>query len=369
MRSIIPDTGKPARLDRRTLLGALASAGCALALPMLAAAQDDAAPPLPSAPESIEIDARPISHFERGKPDVKRFGQLEFRGGMVLTSPPAGFGGWSGLVMEPDGSKLLSISDVGGWLTADVTYQAGRPAGLKNARLGPLLAARGRPLKDKRERDAEGLTLLDGSLSNGTLLISFERLHRIGRFPFRNDEVQAPTGYLPLHPDARRMSANKGIEAVAVLQGGRLKGSVVAFAERFTRGSGYHTGWIWVGGAPKPFQLQDLDGFNITDAAGLPDGDLLVLERYFRWTEGVKMRVRRLAANEIAPGARLTGQTLIEADGSFEIDNMEGLAVHRGAGGETVLSLISDDNFNRILQRTLFLQFTLIEERAGSARP
>ena len=40
---------------------------------------------------------------------------------------------------------------------------------------------------------------------------------------------------------------------------------------------------------------------------------------------------------------------------------MEGLAVHRGAGGETVLSLISDDNFNHFLQRTVFLQFTLHE--------
>ena len=185
----------------------------------------------------------------------------------------------------------------------------------------------------------------------------------------RNGEVQTPTGYLDLHPDARRMSPNQGIEAVAVLQGGRLKGSVVAFAERFTRGSGYHTGWIWVGGEPKPFQLRDIDGFNITDAACLPNGDLLVLERYFRWSEGVKMRVRRLAAGEIEPGARLTGQTLIDANSGFEIDNMEGLALHRGAGGETVLTMISDDNFNHMLQRTLLLQFTLIEEGAKSARP
>ena len=126
---------------------------------------------------------------------------------------------------------------------------------------------------------------------------------------------------------------------------------------------------IWVGGAPKPFYLQDIDGFNITDAASLPNGDLLVLERFFRWTDGVKMRLRRLAANEIAPGARLTGQTLIEADSSFEIDNMEGLAVHRSPEGETVLSMVSDDNFNHILQRTIFLQFTLLEEGAKSARP
>ena len=156
------------------------------------------------------------------------------------------------------------------------------------------------------------------------------------------------------------MPTNQGIEALTVLKGGPYKGSVVAFAERFTRGSGYHTGWIWIGGGePQRFQLQDIDGFNITDAAGLADGSLLVLERYFRWTEGVKMRLRHIPAGEIAPGARITGRTLIEADSSFDIDNMEGLAVHRGAGGETILSLISDDNFNHFLQRTVFLQFTL----------
>jgi len=33
--------------------------------------------------------------------------------------------------------------------------------------------------------------------------------------------------------------------------------------------------------------------------------------------------------------------------------------VHRGARGEVVVSLISDDNFNALLQRTVFLQFTL----------
>ena len=39
---------------------------------------------------------------------------------------------------------------------------------------------------------------------------------------------------------------------------------------------------------------------------------------------------------------------------------MEGLSVHRGANGETMLTLISDDNFSA-LQRTLLLQFVLKE--------
>src|SRR5262249_32820460 len=118
-------------------------------------------------------------------------------------------------------------------------------------------------------------------------------------------------------------------------------------------------------GEAQRFQLQDIDGFNITDTASLADGSLLVLERFFRWTEGVKMRLRHVAASEIFPGARITGRILLQADSGFEIDNMEGLAVHRGPGGETVLSLISDDNFNHLLQRTVFLQFTLHDQQAG----
>jgi hypothetical protein len=39
---------------------------------------------------------------------------------------------------------------------------------------------------------------------------------------------------------------------------------------------------------------------------------------------------------------------------------MEGLSVHRSPSGETVLTLISDDNFSPV-QRTLLLQFTLVE--------
>lgn len=347
---------------RRLLSGVGATVGAGLALPPRPAAGEEGAHEPPAAAQALEIEARPITHFERGRPDVKRFGPLEFRGGLVLSSPSPHFGGWSGLVMSPDGRSLVAISDVGLWLTSNVAYDGNRPAKFEGARLGPLLGSGRGPLRHKREQDAESLTLLEGTIARGTLLIGFERAHRIGQFEIRDGAVQAPTGYLRLPPEAYRMQPNQGIEALAVLQAGPLKGSVVAFAERFTRGSGYHTGWIWVRGEPQRIQLEDMDGFNITDAAGLPDGSLLVLERFYRWTVGVKMRIRHLAAAEIVPGARLKGRVLIEADSSYDIDNMEGISVHRGPKGETVVSLISDDNFNALLQRTVFLQFTLVAE-------
>ena len=349
----------PDMLTRRKLLGGLAASTCAsAAIAAPSVAQDTNT----ATPQPIDIESRPIAHFLRSSPNERRFGTLEFRGGLVLTSPSRDFGGWSGLVMDPGGRNLLAVSDAGSWLTADVAYEGERPTRMTNARIGPLLDAGGTALKGKREQDAESIALLDGTLARGTLLVGFERVHRIGRFEIRDREPRAPSGYMRMPPDAKRMQRNQGIEALAVLQAGPLRGSVVAFAERFTRGSGQHTGWIWVRGEPHRIQLQDIDDFNITDAAGLPDGGLLVLERYFRWTAGVKMRIRRLAPDEIAPGARMTGRTLLEADSSYEIDNMEGLAVHRNARGETVVSLISDDNFNHFLQRTIFLQFALLSE-------
>ncbi|HEU4378671.1 MAG TPA: esterase-like activity of phytase family protein [Hyphomicrobiaceae bacterium] len=362
------DFARSSRLSRRRVVAALIAASAAgPAMPKQAFAEDDDKGRVPSKAEAIAITARPVAHFERGRPDAKRFGDLEFRGGLVLTSPSPDFGGWSDLIVEADGSRLFAVSDVGAWLSADIKYDGTRPAGLTNARIGPMLTVKGRPLEDKREGDAESLALVDGNLTHGTVVIGFERLHRLGRFEIRDRELQAPSGYMKMPPDSRRMSANQGLEGVAVLRAGPLKGSIVGFAERLTRGSGYHSGWIWSGGEPKGFQLRDIDGFDITGAAGLDDGGLLVLERRFRWTEGVKMRIRHLAAADIKPGARLDGRSLIQADGSFEIDNMEGIAVHRGRAGETIVTLMSDDNFNSLLQRNLLLQFTLLSNKAANA--
>lgn len=158
------------------------------------------------------------------------------------------------------------------------------------------------------------------------------------------------------------MRSNYGFEALCVLQGGPHKGAIVAFSEHLLDRRGHHTGWVWIDGQPRALFLKERDGYEITDAAALRDGGMLVLERRFRWTDGVRMRIRLLPPDAIAPDAVIEGETLLEAGMSYEIDNMEGIAVHRGGRGETVITLISDDNFNRFLQRTVLLQFTLLNE-------
>jgi hypothetical protein len=56
----------------------------------------------------------------------------------------------------------------------------------------------------------------------------------------------------------------------------------------------------------------------------------------------------------------IDGPTIFTADLGSEIDNLEGIDAHVTPEGDTVLTLISDDNFSMI-QRNLLLQFTLVD--------
>ncbi len=113
-------------------------------------------------------------------------------------------------------------------------------------------------------------------------------------------------------------------------------------------------------GRPGRFAVRRTDNFDISDAVLLPSGDLLLLERKFSWLGGVGIRIRRVALASIAPGAVVDGPSIFHADLGDEIDNMEGIDAHVTPEGQTVLTLVSDDNFSA-LQRNLLLQFTLVE--------
>jgi hypothetical protein len=311
--------------------------------------------------EAITVSARALTSFDRTS-SQSRFGRLEFRGGLVLTAESKNFGGWSGMVLDEAGRRLVAVSDAGTWMTAEIGYDGSRPVALKAARLGPLKALSQKTLRKNRDRDAEAVALASGNLANGALLISFEGNHRIGRFDIGADGVSAPRGYLTAPAELKSAKKRDGLEALTVLRGGPRKGAVVAFAEHFRDAKRNHTGWIWSGDVPQSLHLADIDEFDVTDVASLRNGDLIVLERRFRWLEGVKMRLRRVPVADVRPGALMQGEVLLEANMGQEIDNMEALAVHTDAKGETVLTLLSDDNFNGFLQRTLLLQFTLIGE-------
>lgn len=309
-------------------------------------------------PQAIAITATPLQSFSRTGGSGTSFGRLVWRGGLVLFAEAEAFGGYSGLIVSADGRDLLAVSDAGGWLKARINYSGARPSGIAAASLGSLLARDGNPLRRNRERDAEDIALISGSVTKGEILVAFEQNNRLVRYAVSNGAPDRPLEVMP-PPAALRKFSRDGMEAMTVIRGGPNMGRIVAFSEN-AASNDRHAGWIWGGTAPKPLSVVSRGGFALTSAASLPDGTLLLLERRFTIFEGVRMRIRSIDATSVKPGALLDGDVLIEADMSHEIDNMEGLAVHTAENGNTVLTLISDDNFNRALQRTLLLQFTLL---------
>ena len=316
-------------------------------------------------PIATAVTAIPID-FDREHPGRKEFGKLIFRAGLNLYAKSIHFGGYSAIAIDPDGRSLLAISDAGSWMRASLDYDGRKLKGLNDVRLGPVLGANGKPLRDDAMRDSEGMTLVDGHTRQGTVYVSFERKHRIARYPFTADTFGPPSGTIPLPASTKGMTANSGIEAMTMIRTGKLKGTLVAFAEHLTDKSGNLRGWLIGGPTPGEIVLKRLAGFDITDAAALPDGGIAVLERRFRYSEGIKMRVRRIAASELKRGAPIMGEVLLDADDSLNIDNMEAIAAYRSPSGETVLTIMSDDNFS-VIQRTLIMQFTLPETKPVTA--
>lgn len=347
------------RVASRRAVSAIASALlAAAALLALVPALDGKPVDVPERPIATRVSVIPIN-FDRDHPERAEFGKLIFRGGLNLFAKSRHFGGYSGIALDSSGTTLLAVSDAGTWMRARLVYDGRRLKGMDDVVLGPILGHDGKPLRTETERDAEGLALVSGDTVSGSAYVSFEREHRILRYPFNAARFGPPDRQAVLLPkEARAMGANLGIEAIALIQAGALKGTLVAFSERLTDGSGNLKGWMIGGPAPGAITVRRRGGFDITDAAGLPDGGLVLLERRFRYSEGVQMRIRRIAATELRPGKLTDGEVLLEATDRLNIDNMEAIAVHRSRAGETILTLMSDDNFSP-LQRSLIMQFAL----------
>ncbi len=334
--------------SRRSVLAGLGAA--ALAAPARAQSLEPGRIP-------VSISARPIASFEPGNPTKTRFGQLVFRGGLQLSGSHPRFGGFSGLWRSPDGARLIAITDNGFWLTARVVRNSpGKLAGLDEAELAPILGASGKPLHRSRYYDTESL-----AIQGGTAFIGVERAHDILRFDFARHGVEARAQLVPTPPALKRLPGNRGLEALGVLPAGHLlAGALIAISERSGREDEPTTGFIIGGRQPGTLQVIRRDGYDVTDLAVLPGGDMLLLERWYKPLRGVGMRIRRIAGATIRPGAKLDGPLLIEADLGQEIDNMEGMAVHL-ENGRTIITLISDDNFSTFLQRTVLLEFELAQ--------
>ena len=304
---------------------------------------------------SIEVNARAIPSFDRHDHDRVRFGELEYRSGLVLTSAFPRFGGLSGIRVDAKGERFISFSDHGQWFTGRIVYEGRAMTGMADVESAPMLGSDGKPITARGWYDSESIAI-DGSL----VYIGLERVNKVLRFDFSKGFSRARGEVVPLPKAASKLPNNKGLEAlVFVPKGQPLAGTLIAISERGLDVNGNLIAFLVGGPSPGQFSVRRTEEFDVSDAVLLATGDLLILERKFSWVSGVGIRIRRIPLTSVAPGAIIDGPLIFEADLADEVDNMEGIDAHIAPEGETVLTMVSDDNFSPI-QRTLLLQFTLV---------
>lgn len=313
-------------------------------------------PPAPG-PVAIEVTARPIAYFDQRDSTRVRFGSLEFISGLALTSSHRGFGGLSGLRLDAKGERFTALSDKGDWFTGRLLYRGKQLIGLDKVETAPILGPDGLPVGKRGWFDTESLAI-DGD----TAYVGIERANQILRFDtFGRDGVRAHGEPITAPPALRRLPFNKGLEGLVTVPANLpLGGTLIAVSERGLDPGGNILAFLLGGPSPGQFTIRRSNDFDISDAAVLPSGSLLVLERKFSMVAGVGIRIRRIPLASIVPDRLVDGPVIFEADLGNEVDNMEGLDVHETPEGETILTMISDDNFS-LIQRTLLLQFKLIE--------
>ncbi len=275
-------------------------------------------------------------------------GKLRYLGGFEMDSPEPEFGGFSALGVSADGKRMVAISDGGRRLAANLLYDdVGRLTGLSVPALDSLSDTTGRPLRSKQFSDAEAMS----PGVKGEIIVAFERNHRLWRY------LPGEIHPRPLKPPAElaAMPANGGIEALTMLN----DGSLLAISEG-PKGKSDAVAWISDREGWSVMTYASSGGFRATGAATLPNGDILILERRYTLRHGAAARIRRLNAETIQPGARLTAKLLAELRPPLNVDNFEGIEVRRDGSGRTVVYIISDDNFSP-LQRNLLLMFELME--------
>lgn len=275
-----------------------------------------------------------------------RVGRLTFLGGVKLSSGDQAFGGFSALGVV--GDRFTLLSDAGGI----VTFRMGRDWKVRAARFAGLPAGPGTGW-EKRDRDAESLAR---DPATGESWVGFERANAVWRYApgfTRAERVGRP-------PAMREWEVNGGPESLARLPGGGM----VTISESSSWNDGPGRAGIYFAGDPTVaprrgfrFVYRPQRGFDPSDAAALPDGRLLVIERRFALPFTFEARLALVPKGAIRRGATVRGRTVARLASPLLTENFEGLAVTR-EGAATIVWLATDNDQSR-WRPSLLLKFRL----------
>ncbi|WP_313004874.1 esterase-like activity of phytase family protein [Brevundimonas sp.] len=320
-------------MNRRIYVAALAALTLAACAGAVVTSQPWTPAPEADGWSAVSASTRPVG---LGLPGAAVLGDgVRYAGGVtVLAGADSPLHSLSDLKLT-GGGGFVTVSDVGDLARGSLMLdRRGRLIGLDGLRVRRLTLTDGSLISQKAEGDAEGLAVT----SNGDLLVSFERDHRIWNY--------GPLTALRSPQAVRRpdfpFAENDGMEGLAASgEGWRVAGE---------------SGGVWdcvparctVVTPPPATPLLEGD-YRITGMDRDPAGGWFVVQRSWRAPIDVRARVRRMAQDGTL------GPVLIELKLPGTTDNFEGIAAER-RGDRTRLYILSDDNFNAV-QRTMMLAF------------
>ncbi|HEY0112531.1 MAG TPA: esterase-like activity of phytase family protein [Allosphingosinicella sp.] len=294
-----------------------------------------------------EMPAPPVSRvafqpvpLNESAPGQKRLSELLYLGGWSLTSNDRRFGGISAIHVE--GDEALAAGDAG-WL-ARFPVALG---GVVGAEIRAIGSGPGDP-SEKSDRDIEAMVV-----RGNRAWIAFEQANAVWRYALPGWRAQSSA----VPPAMRQWEANSGPEAMVRLADGRF----IVFSEG---GGGDSEAVLFSGDPAVPgtkatkLRYRPPEGYRITDAAVLPDGRLLFLNRDFSLFGGFSAKLTLGALPPLREGALLTGVEIADFKRPVITDNLEALSVTQDPSG-TIVWIASDDNYTA-LQRTLLLKFRLL---------
>ena len=276
--------------------------------------------------------------------DVKKW-KLEQVGFLNIDRNEKDYGGFSGLLIKNEGTEALVVTDKSFFFVLELRRDDNEVlTGYSVIKKGRILSSKGEHLNG-RNTDSESIAMD----ANNNYYISFESNHRI----MMHTEVEGKGIFVPKHPMFRKLSVNKGIEALAVDDENRL----IAIPEKPPLGISdipifrlQNNKWEII----KYVEIED--NFLVTDAEILPMGLLLILERKFSWTQGFKTRFRLISLDKFDN----TEPIIVFTSTANQFDNLEGMTFWKDKKGDMRILTVSDDNFHPLQQseiREFFLKY------------
>ncbi|WBH17897.1 esterase-like activity of phytase family protein [Sphingomonas radiodurans] len=259
----------------------------------------------------------------------KRIGALEPIGALTLSSDDPAWGGFSAIALDRGHATLLSD---GGNLVRFA---------INGGRIG---AAQGFVLHDgpgvgweRWDRDSESLAL---DPARGTAWVGYENYNQIWRYApaFARAEGRASPRAM------RSWTRNQGAESLVRLRDGRF----IAIAERRPNRRTRHA-VIFSGDPTRPgtrttrFRVIPPDRYDPSDAAELPNGDLLVLTRRFQYPFTFSAKLLRIPRAAIRAGAEARGTVIATLAPPIIGENCEGIAITR-ENGATMIWIVTDND-------------------------